>query len=73
MVRHICTAEVKRLFYSFQIHVVMTVIRVTTADGHALSSDKPPLLIRTVDVAVFIICLTFEATIDFVCPVSRTS
>jgi hypothetical protein len=42
----------------------MTVIRVTTADGHAVSSDKPPLLIRTVDVAVFIICVTFEATID---------
>ena len=57
-----------RWFYSFRIHVVMIVIRVTAADGHAVSSDKPPLVIRTVDVTVFIICVTFEATIDFVYP-----
>ena len=66
-VKHICTVEVVRWF-SFRIHVVMIVIRVTTADGHAVSSYKPPLLIRIVDVAVFIICVTFEATIDFVSP-----
>jgi hypothetical protein len=68
IVKHICTVEGVSWFYSFQMHVVMIVIRVTTADGHAVSSDKPPLLIRTVDDAVFIICVTFEATIDLVCP-----
>lgn len=68
IMKHVCTVEVVRWFYSFQVHVVMIAIRVTTADGHAVSSDKPPLLIRTVDVAVFIICVTFEATIDFVFP-----
>ena len=57
--------KVIRRFYSLQIHDSN---HVTTANGHAVSSATPPLLIRTVDVAMLIICVTFEATIDFVCP-----